>query len=278
MRLVRSDRTSPLCQEEFKLFQSDLIPGSGLSARLDNTCSEARRLVSNCPEPPTLDSWISDVSDFLEDISDDLDSSSKAAQELRNTSWSEWQDRAFQKGSRIMHRYTRLRSTWQPTVVQTTSGHSAEPSEVLRETFEKHETLWNASQTPPRAWIPNRDCFPRASPDELRAVSRKFPEHTGSSLDGFYPRSLSFLCDSALDTLSALYECIERLGLFPAKVFWTLMPLLEKPQGGLRAILLVAGIVRMWQRLRKPFAQPFLDLTSRSYWACGAGRSAEATV
>eukprot|EP00959_Pyramimonas_sp_CCMP1952_P071353 1490150-Pyramimonas_sp.AAC.1 len=60
---------------------------------------------------------------------------------------------------------------------------------------------WNASTSPPRAEVPDRECFPRATADELRSASRSFCQFTSSTLDGFHPRHISLLGDPALETL-----------------------------------------------------------------------------
>eukprot|EP00959_Pyramimonas_sp_CCMP1952_P017621 373890-Pyramimonas_sp.AAC.1 len=54
-----------------------------------------------------------------------------------------------------------------------------------------------------------------------------------------------------------------------------LFPLLEKPKGGLRPILLRAGPVRVWERLRRPELLSFNDNYPRRFWAFVPGRSAE---
>ena len=56
------------------------------------------------------------------------------------------------------------------------------------------------------------------------------------------------------------------------------LPLLEKPKGGYRAILLCAGPVRIWQRLRRPMLTAFDQSSKRDYWAFGAGQNAEDAV
>eukprot|EP00959_Pyramimonas_sp_CCMP1952_P069030 1441030-Pyramimonas_sp.AAC.1 len=55
-----------------------------------------------------------------------------------------------------------------------------------------------------------------------------------------------------------------------------MFPLLEKPKGGLRPILICAAPVRLWERLRRPHLTPLNDTHPRRYWAFGAGKSAEA--
>eukprot|EP00973_Karenia_brevis_P095696 12428667-Karenia_brevis.AAC.1 len=54
--------------------------------------------------------------------------------------------------------------------------------------------------------------------------------------------------------------------------------MLEKPKGGLRAILMQASAVRIWEEVRKPYADDFKEASQRSYWSCAPGQSAEDIV
>eukprot|EP00959_Pyramimonas_sp_CCMP1952_P387424 8119196-Pyramimonas_sp.AAC.1 len=62
------------------------------------------------------------------------------------------------------------------------------------------------------------------------------------------------------------------------QLLWMLLPLLEKPKGGLRPILLLAAPVRVWQLLRRPEIDDFMTRSHRSCWSFGAGQSSEAAV
>eukprot|EP00959_Pyramimonas_sp_CCMP1952_P153978 3221367-Pyramimonas_sp.AAC.1 len=74
------------------------------------------------------------------------------------------------------------------------------------------------------------------------------------------------------------FEAVERLGLFPMQLLWMLLPLLEKPKGGLRPILLLAAPVRIWEKLRRPEVDGSLVRAHRTYWSFGEGQSPEAAV
>eukprot|EP00959_Pyramimonas_sp_CCMP1952_P379616 7951676-Pyramimonas_sp.AAC.1 len=78
--------------------------------------------------------------------------------------------------------------------------------------------------------------------------------------------------------MAILFEAVERLGMFPMQSLWMLLPLLEKPKGGLRPILLLAAPVRVWQRLRRPEIDGFMTRSYRSHRSFGAGQSSEAAV
>eukprot|EP00959_Pyramimonas_sp_CCMP1952_P421882 8838230-Pyramimonas_sp.AAC.1 len=132
-----------------------------------------------------------------------------------------------------MHRLTQLKETWKTTVVQTTAGHfTSNPQNVLDAESRTLATFWRASTSPARVEVLDRDHLPQATAAEIRAASNSFSRMTSQSLDGLHPRQLPLVSDSALDTLGALFQAVEPLGLFPKQLFWTLFPLLEKPKGG----------------------------------------------
>eukprot|EP00959_Pyramimonas_sp_CCMP1952_P248944 5203996-Pyramimonas_sp.AAC.1 len=52
------------------------------------------------------------------------------------------------------------------------------------------------------------------------------------------------------------------------------MPLLGKPNGGNRLIILSAGMYRIWQRARRAIVQRMHNTLDRGYWGACKGRSA----
>ena len=88
------------------------------------------------------------------------------------------------------------------------------------------------------------------------------------------------LPDPALACLSAvdLVEVVEKMGAFPPQLQYLLFPMLFKPNGGLRAVLLSASLPRLWQRLRREHFTQFLRVTMRPYWAQAKCRSLEGVV
>ena len=101
--------------------------------------------------------------------------------------------------------------------------------------------------------------FPRAHAHDIREASKSFSTHTSRTFDGLHPRHFSLLGDDALNTLGALIETIERIGSFPEQAAFLVFPLIPKPKGGMRAILAASGLVRVWERLRRPQADGFLE-------------------
>eukprot|EP00959_Pyramimonas_sp_CCMP1952_P054608 1141418-Pyramimonas_sp.AAC.1 len=64
-----------------------------------------------------------------------------------------------------------------------------------------------------------------------------------------------------------MFQVVEKIGAFPKAVYWMLFPLLEKPKGGLRPVLLCAAPVRLWEKARRSTASGFQENHPRKYWA-----------
>eukprot|EP00959_Pyramimonas_sp_CCMP1952_P310485 6498074-Pyramimonas_sp.AAC.1 len=93
----------------------------------------------------------------------------------------------------------------------------------------------------PRAWIPDICYFQRAGPEAIRRVARAFPCTTSAGLGGLHARHLTHVGDDALGTLAILLEAMELLGMLPKQRACIIMPMLPKPQGGHRLIILHAS-------------------------------------
>ena len=109
-------------------------------------------------------------------------------------------------------------------------------------------------------------------------ASKSFSSTTSSTLDGFHPRHYSLLSWVGLETLSFLICAMESLGFPPEQVWWMTFPLLDKPKGGYRPILLSPSLIRLWERLRKPALSNFHIRNARKYWALCRGHSSGEAV
>eukprot|EP00959_Pyramimonas_sp_CCMP1952_P335553 7026138-Pyramimonas_sp.AAC.1 len=102
-----------------------------------------------------------------------------------------------------MHKITRLQKVRCLTVVEKASGvFSSSPEVVLIAEVEALQQQRNASFTPPRAHVPDRDCLPRDTAEEIRSASRMFCQFTPSTLDAFHPKHVRLLGGAGLETLS----------------------------------------------------------------------------
>lgn len=84
--------------------------------------------------------------------------------------------------------------------------------------------------------------------------------------------------DDGKEVIADLIECCELLGVMPRQAASLLMPLIDKPKGGLRNITVFSAFYRLWERVRRPCAEEWLQANQRPWNACGAGRSPEDVV
>jgi len=216
--------------------------GQGADVRLDLTGEQLGKLAGECAtaveQGGELEEETLKVEEFLQTIDDDVEEAQKRARCERNTSWSEWQDKAFKGGARGMHRLSKVHPLWQPTTVVVDGKCTALPQAILDAETAKVEKYWSASQRPAAVVVDDRSALPRATPGEIRAAARLFSPTTARSLDGTHPRQYAALPDEGLAALAAIFEASERIGGFPVQLWWLLFPLIEKPKGGMRCILL----------------------------------------
>eukprot|EP00959_Pyramimonas_sp_CCMP1952_P104892 2192595-Pyramimonas_sp.AAC.1 len=134
--------------------------------------------------------------------------------------------------------------------------------------------LWAASDTAPKAWVPDRSSCPRLSAVEIRRVAGTFPKGTASSSDHFHPRHALLLEEEALDVLSLIWQPAEAIGMLPKQLCWIQMHMLPKASGGNRLIILCAGLYRIWQPARRWMISGIAVSLERKFWGAGKGISA----
>ena len=71
---------------------------------------------------------------------------------------------------------------------------------------------------------------------------------------------------------------IEQLGLWPSQISAILIALIPKSSGGTRPIGLLAALVRLWERVRKPIVAEWRKTVERSYNWAAKGKSPQAAV
>ena len=252
----------------------------GLDTRLDVTVQSARRLSGEKPQrPEELADWLERCGEALEEWDSDFVDARRTLDDRARESWDQWQTEALAGSARKMHKLTRLKAKWQPTVIETAPGiFSADPRKLLAREADVLGGYWDARASPDPLEVLDRSCLERLTPQAIRAASNSFSPHTAQSLDGVHVRQFSCMSDEGLETLACIFQTVEKIGVFPKAVYWMLFPLLEKPKGGLRPILLCAAPVRLWERLRRPVVNTLEVTHPRKFWAFGAGKSAESCI
>ena len=121
------------------------------------------------------------------------------------------------------------------------------------------KALWRS------AHLPSCDELPAITGGCIARVAKTYKERTGLGCDDFHPRWLGWLSADLLSALAILLTAIEGVGLWPAQVQGILVPLIPKADGGRTPIGLLAAIVRVWERLRKPVVAAWRKSVERPY-------------
>ena len=264
------------------------VPGNGLCERLskavDALVSLAQQLQHHRSSAPT-GQWLSEAQALHEEFKDDIAEVKKKAADEDSKSWADLVDKAFSRGSKGMHRLCKLREGWSPTLAvldRDSEGRAtqitAELSAVLSAETNTLAECWRASDSAPRACIPDRCTLGRIAPDAIRSAALSFVEGTAYSTEGLHPRHVALLDDAGLVVLSLLLEAIERLGVLPRAIRLLVFVLIPKPKGGFRPVLQQPMVMRLWERLRRNDIVEFMLRTHRSYYAFAAGQACSDVV
>ena len=255
--------------------------------RIEAAAREAREWAFLAPgAPPADSSWMMPAKEFLTALDAEVEAAEKARNGSKRKDWAEWCNTTFRKGAGAIHRLTKIKAFWTSEAVRMPEGDrardegawSAAQITAMQAQVREYKKHWKATGEAPNVTVPDRDCFERATAEQLRKVFKTFSECTAQSIDGTHPRLHALASDEGLECLAALYEGVERVGMWPRQVWYLSLPFIRKPKKGKRAILVEAGVVRGWEKLRQPEAEDFLSSSERDYWACGVGRSPEDVV
>ena len=107
----------------------------------------------------------------------------------------------------------------------------------------------------------------------LRACASTFKKHTGVGGDSIHPRTFGWLTDEALSGVADLLSAVESTGLWPRQIAIILIALIPKPEGGKRPVGILRGLVRLWERVRRPIVELWRVGVARSYNWAAKGRS-----
>eukprot|EP00959_Pyramimonas_sp_CCMP1952_P398409 8348017-Pyramimonas_sp.AAC.1 len=147
--------------------------------------------------------------------------------------------------------------------------------EAVKALVREWSEYWRTSATPPiLAWPDDLGERPRRpTPDQLRRVCSTFKVLGGRSFDSFNPRDFGVLDDVGLEALADLLELVERQCRWPD--FINKLAFIPKREGGVRPIALLAALVRVHGRLRRPMAAAWEAARDRGYWRASAGKSCD---
>ena len=118
----------------------------------------------------------------------------------------------------------------------------------------------------------------RSSRDTFRKVSASFSESTGIGSDRCHLRIWTQLSDEAVDAVIEYLYAVESSLYWPEQASLISYFLFDKQGGGKRPIGLLASLVRVWERLRKPYANEWLAAHPRAYDWASKGKTSEMAV
>ncbi len=149
---------------------------------------------------------------------------------------------------------------------------TADPMAILGQLREKYKRLWDADEEPVEyKWEEPVDELPQIPSTQLREASLSFSRKTTSTYDGLHVRHYALVHDDGLDALSKLLAAIEVAGRWPTQMKLTTMTLIEKRQGGHRAIGKMPSLYRLWSKARRPYAAEWEAANERPFFAASAG-------
>ena len=71
--------------------------------------------------------------------------------------WNDWKERALAKSAGGMHRATKLKSGWQPTLAKGAEGEwTSSPAVILQDQAEELQAFWHAKSWAQEAWMPEK--------------------------------------------------------------------------------------------------------------------------
>ena len=134
--------------------------------------------------------WMEESATLIDETALELEEANKKRDHERDAGWDEWQASALKLGAKDMHRLTRLKARWTPATTKRQGNTTVDPAQLLEHEVDTLRCFWKLALSPPRAEIPDRLAFDRATLTEIRAAASTFGASTGLSLDATNPRFL----------------------------------------------------------------------------------------
>ncbi|CAK0877015.1 unnamed protein product [Prorocentrum cordatum] len=176
--------------------------GEGLCARLDRSLASVRLLLTQWSPQMSGDSeWWDTAAALAEELAAECDEVQAEHSKARDRSWKEWHISALSGSAKRMHRLTRIKKLWEPTVSSSVPGSfTSEPCQLVQEETVKLGGFWHAEVEPPEAWIPDREALQPLTQWSLGLATMSFD----NSIDGLLESVLARLLRRPLPLRSVL--------------------------------------------------------------------------
>ena len=204
--------------------------------------------------------------------------------EEKASSWKMFVEKQLSSGAANAHRLVKRDAA--PCVDTTTVGapehRTASPQAVVDHDLEEWRKVWTRLGDAPTA--PWRDVeiehgpLPPITAEQVRRAAKTFKAQTSLGCDSFSPADLASLSTELRSCVAEFLNHVESQGSWPEAVGTALIHLIPKPDGGRRPVGVLPTIVRVWERVRKPIVQTWLEDNARSYDWATRGRSSEGAV
>ncbi len=198
--------------------------------------------------------------------------------------WRGWVSKQLRNGAAGIFKFAK-RTVEEPEIlIRLKNVTTGDAQDLVEHDFSEWSALWNRLR--PFAAAPWRgkqddvdsEHVPAPCPGELRQASFSFKPWTGTSNEVLSPRHYGWLSDVLLLRIGQFIVLLERMGCWPEQLMEALVHLIPKPTGGRRPIGLLASLVRLWERVRRPHIQEWRAKVQRSYNWMTRGRGSARAV
>ncbi len=214
------------------------------------------------------------ATDFLEGthawIKQMLQVQRRANADSKLKAWRSWIAKQLKDGGSAIHKFAKRMEEAPEELVFLPGAVSADPQDLVDKDFNDWGAIWRKLQRHASAPWRKEICLgasglPRPTHGELRDAAATFPPWTGTSSELLTPRHYTWLSDMLLDRLGIFMKLLESWGWWPEQLMEALIRLIPKPTGGRRPIGLLASLVRLWERVRRPYIVEWRTKVNREY-------------
>ncbi len=201
----------------------------------------------------------------------------------RTATWQAWVSNEARRGAGAAHAFVK-RTVEPPDVLLSIDGRAtAIPQEVVDHDYIGWEGIWHRLA----AWAdsPWRNLplpsdghpLPPITGPDLRKASSTFAL-TAIGTDNIGPWHYSWLSDELIARFATFLQGLEAVGIWPDDLLEALIHLIPKVTGGRRPIGVLASLLRLWERTRRPVIQAWRDTCARDYQWMARGKGANRAV
>ena len=170
-------------------------------------------------------------------------------------------------------------------LVMCMGNKSAMPQDVVEADLKEWKGVWDSLQDKAEApwrgirWEEEESWgLEDITVEQFRKTARSFKRHTGVGVDWVSPHQFDWLSDDLIEALIKLWKKIEQKCRWPSQLTTALIHLIPKESGGRRPIAIIASLIRIWIKCRKPEVTEWKAQQVCDYDWMGKGKGAERAV